>query len=555
MTKSVSFDLSFERLVQTAENLIDSHDYINALRILNKNAECNGDEAYTHMLYAQIFDDLALHEKCINEWFRFIALSDGLDEDDLYDAYEGLAVSFMNIGDEHFSAYYYEKVLKLSGDIPEDMRTDILSSFVRNVKNPLKFVYPPEIADYSEAISDGIDLLKQNEYDKAIAEFEKVDIRNKSYAPARNLMAMGYMLSDRADRAEEECLKILEKFPDDIQALTTLAAVKTEQGKRDESKEYAYRLLQLKPKTNDELFKIATVCCENAMHEEAYKIFLKLEQEMPYDSSVLYFTAVSAYNCGHYDKCLSTFDKMLVLNPNAVTAEYFRGKASISIKKNKHETMSYFYRLPPNERESTLKVLATIVALPSKQVEEMVDIVDVSRCIRWCFDESEGTGNTELQVLGAICAVRTGYDKIVSDFLLNAFIDDESKMKVLTELGERNEDAFWPVVFCNMNRGVRFLSLDLPRLKRKTFVSCYAYLAAHFALIDESISDKFAVSSTELYKKLEAEGKLKRVGKRNLLSAAIFLNSEVKLPHLKTRAEILKFFGVNGDEVADLYGV
>lgn len=36
MNKSVSFDLSADRLVQTAENLIDSRDYLGALKILNK---------------------------------------------------------------------------------------------------------------------------------------------------------------------------------------------------------------------------------------------------------------------------------------------------------------------------------------------------------------------------------------------------------------------------------------------------------------------------------------------------------------------------------------
>ena len=90
MKNSVSFDLSSERLIQTAENLIDSHDYLNALKILNKNVERNEDEAYMHMLYAQIFDDLGLHERCINEWFKFIALSDEYDDDEDYiEEYDG----------------------------------------------------------------------------------------------------------------------------------------------------------------------------------------------------------------------------------------------------------------------------------------------------------------------------------------------------------------------------------------------------------------------------------------------------------------------------------
>ena len=93
------------------------------------------------------------------------------------------------------------------------MRKDILGGFLHEIKNPLKFVYPPELADYSEVLSKGVDFIKSNEFDKALKEFEKVDRRNKAYAPARNLMAMTYMLSDRADVAEQECFKILELFP------------------------------------------------------------------------------------------------------------------------------------------------------------------------------------------------------------------------------------------------------------------------------------------------------------------------------------------------------
>ena len=172
----------------------------------------------------------------------------------------------------------------------------------------------------------------------------------------------------------------------------------------------------------------------------------------------------------------------------------------------------------------------------------MSEAVDLTQCIRWCFDESEGTGNTELKTLGAICASRTGHDDIVSDFLLNAFIEDNAKIKVLTELGERNNDAEWNIVFCNMNKSVRFYRLQLPRTKKKLFVDSYAYLAAHFGIFGEKISLGFASACNRLYTKLEAEDKLKSLKNRSELSAAIFLDAGVKLPRLKRRInEALRF--------------
>lgn len=555
MTKSVRLDFSFERLVQTAEKLIDAHDYLGALKILNKNAELNEDLGYAHLLYAQIFDDLGLFDRSINEWFKFLARSDYKTDEDLADAYEGLAVGYMNIGNDQFSAYYYNKLLGSSADIGPEMRYDIMESFLSHEENPLKFVYPPEIADYSSTISNGIALMKAGEFSKAVEEFEKVDIRNKAYVTAQNYVAMSYIIDDNTDKAEEVCREILKIKPDDVHALTTLVAVKSEQKKRDESRQLAERLLKLDIKSPDDIFKIATVCCENGMHEDAYNLLEKLDEKLPFDSSVLYFKAIAAFNCGKYDKCFAAFDRLLTVNPNAVTAKYFREAARIAVNSGDTTPMSYFYRLPQNERESSVKILAALGSLTPNQIKKAFDEVDISDCVRWCFDESEGSGNTELQFLGALCAVRGGLDDLVSDILLNAFLDDELKIKVLTELGERNEDRKVSVVICNVLKDMRFHRLNLGRAKRKLFIQAYSTLAAHFALLDGRLGKKFAISAEALYNRLERDNKLSFVANGSELAAAILLNSKVKLPRLSKRNDILKYFRANGNEIFEIYGV
>ena len=555
MTKTVQVDFSFDRLMQTAEKLIDAHEYLGALKILNKNSSLNEDFGYAHLLYAQIFDDLGLHERSINEWFKFLAYSDFIDDDDLSDAYEGLAVGFMNIGNDQFSAYYYNKLLKNSTEIDEGMRLDIMQSFLSTEENPLKFVYPPEIADCSDIISKGIEFMKGGDFKKAIAEFDKVDERNKSFVTARNYIAMSYIICDKPQKAEKECLEILKIKPDDVHALTTLVAVKTEQKKYDESRALAERLLKLDISAPDDIFKIATVCCENSMHEEAFNLFTRLEGSLPYDSSVMYFKAVSAFNCGKYSECFNAFDKLLTINPNAVTAKYFNEAARIAVRKGDTTPLSYFYRLPVEERESSLKILAAVGYLSPTQIKKAFSEVDISDCVRWCFDESEGTGNSELQFLGAICAVRGGLDGIVSDILLNAFIDDEIKIKMLTALGERNEDLSVNVVICNILKEVEFFHLKLGRAKRKIFIEAYSSLTAHFALLDSELGKKFASSCEELYKKLDEEERLAGVKNSNSLAAAILLYSNLKLPRLSKRQDICKYFSVDSGEILDLFGV
>ena len=555
MKDNVQVDFSFDRLVRTAEKLIDAHNYLGALKILNKNSELNEDLGYSHLLYAQIFDDMGLYDRSINEWFKFLAYSNYIDDDDLADAYEGLAVSFMNIGNEQFSAYYYNKLLKNSPDIDEGMRMDIMQSFLQTQENPLKFVYPPEIADCSEIISNGIECMKGGDFKKAIEEFNKVDSRNPSYITARNYVAMSYIIEGKPKKAEKECLEVLAINPDDVHALTTLVAVKSEQKKYEECRSLAERLIKLNVSAPDDLFKVATVCCENGMHEEAFNLFVRLEEKLPYDSSLLYFKAISAFNSGKYDKCFSAFDKLLTINPGAVTAKYFLESAHIAVRKGDTTAMSYFYRLPKEERESSVKILAAVGSMSSKQIKTAFSDIDLSDCVRWCFDESEGTGNTELQFLGGMCAVKCGLDGLVSEILLNAFIDDEIKIKMLTALGERNEDLTASVVVCNVLKEVEFYRLELGRSARRHFIEAYATLTAHFALLDGDLGKKFATATEELYDKLQNEEKLPAVKNSNELSAAIMLHSKIQLPRLTKRSEICKYFDVNGDEILNKYGV
>ena len=100
MAKTLEFDLGADRLIGIAADLVDSHNYIGALKMLNKNAEADGNDEDSYMLYAEIFDDMGLYERCVNGWFRFM---DNTAECDWTDCYEGLAVSFMNLGNQRIS--------------------------------------------------------------------------------------------------------------------------------------------------------------------------------------------------------------------------------------------------------------------------------------------------------------------------------------------------------------------------------------------------------------------------------------------------------------------
>ena len=208
MAKTTEIDLSDDRLISIASDMVDSHKYIEALKMLNKNEELFGSDEDALMLYAEIFDDMGLYEKSVNGWFRYL---DYAGAEDLSDCYEGLALGYMNLGDEHFSAFYYNKLLLETEELDPSSREQIVKEFLSsNSSNPLKFVYPPSLADCSEIFSEGISLRKAGEYDKAAEEFDKIAEGNPKYLSARNYVAMCKIISDKCEEAAEECLNILK---------------------------------------------------------------------------------------------------------------------------------------------------------------------------------------------------------------------------------------------------------------------------------------------------------------------------------------------------------
>ena len=62
------------------------------------------------------------------------------------------------------------------------------------------------------------------------------------------------IIDDKNEEAEQECLAILKKDPENVHALTSLAALKTEQKKFDESKQLAHKLLGLEIHLTDDIY-------------------------------------------------------------------------------------------------------------------------------------------------------------------------------------------------------------------------------------------------------------------------------------------------------------
>ncbi len=523
MSKTVGIDLSGDRLIGIAADLVDEHNYIRALKMLNKNAEISGNDEDSYMLYAEIFDDIGLYEKSVNNWFRYLDIT---QSDELGECYEGLAVDYMNLGNDHFSAYYYNKLLLETDEVDSEMREQIIKDFLTVEDNPLKFAWPPEIADVGDIMQKGISLMADGKFKEAYDTFGEVAEGNPKWPSARNYMAMCLIVDDKSEEAEAECMKVLAARPDDVQALVSLAAVKTEAGKKDEAVALAKKLIALDLKDNDSIYKAATVCCENSMHEEAYSLFCKLD-DIKYDLSLMFFKAVSAFNCGKVRESYDHFDSLLTVHPDAVTARYYYSVARSLEEEGKKAEIPYYYRLPQEIRQSSLKTISALMKLNSADFRKALSEIDVFSLVLWCFDE-DAHMSEELKALAVHVAIRARFEDFLRDALLNAFIADRIKIDALAEIGRRNEENAFGVVVCNVYKRITFRKLFVGRKRRKSFVEACSRLISHFSIIDNAHGERFYLTAERIYGRAERLGNLEKLNDTDILTALVFAESGVR---------------------------
>ncbi len=294
--KSVKIDFSRKRLATQADKFYNEGNYLSALRFAYKELELYEGDGDVFMRLCDIYEGMGLYSSAINWWYRFLDVAEDFD---LPDVYEGLAVNYMNIGNEPVAAYYYGRLVDSDDQMPSDVKAEIATAFSKKKGDGFRFIYPPQAADYSKEMDAGAKALKMGNCKLALSVLQQVERGSKEYPSAMEMQAVAYLLNGETQKAEEVCKELLQEKPNDIRVSATLAAVYLEQGRDEESKALAYKLYALEQTDSEDLYKVATVCCENGLHLQAYEKFCKLEEKTPYDGRMLYFKAVVHTSVGN----------------------------------------------------------------------------------------------------------------------------------------------------------------------------------------------------------------------------------------------------------------
>lgn len=544
--KVVKFDINSEKLLAIADARLDEGDYLSALRMLHKSLELYGAGADEYIALADAYDEMEIFELSAKYWFLYL---DVCPEEEAVDAYEGLAACYYNMGNEPIALYYYNKMMRDKYVSPVN-NMEMGELFEKQPRPRFKVSWPPERADYSDDIDEGLRALKKGEYAKAHEYFSRVHPQSEYYFSAQNYDAVCSLLEGKTEDAEACCRNILRQDEDNVQALSTYAAVLAEQDRRDESYRTAVKLASLHTDNPDELYKIATVCCENGLYEDAFQKFSELEKTVSYDLTLLYFKAIAAFKGGRVRESLASFGKILDIYPDAAVARhYFREIRRYSEEGGAVPETSFFYRVPKQERDARAKLLAVLSELPLADLHAYCDETDITELLEWAFDESDGQ-EFELQLAASTVAVRARLDSFVRELLLDPSVNDLVKFEILRRLCARNRKDEFGAVVGDIYRLLPIEKLSVGRVKRAKFTEAYALCFSRFAPLGEGGSADFCLAAKEIYAALERDGLLSLASGAENLACAIYLTA---VPQgVKKSRPLLQYLGADGKTVAQI---
>lgn len=540
--KILKFDRSEKRLADSMQKRLDAGDGEGALTLGYRWVEFFAPCVDAYAMLADAYEMLEANAQAVKIWYRFL---DMCEEDCLGEAYEGLAVNYMNLGRDSQAAYYYNLLLQVDDDISEESKMEIVETFSKPHKSLFRTVYPPEKADYTPELEAGLEALKKTDYAAAEEAFSAVEKGSRQYSSAQNLIAVSYLLQGNNEGAKALCERLILENPEDVQANTTYAAVLGQMGMREKAKEVAKKLYTLPASDSDELYKIATVCCENELHKEALKKFCELENEVQNDRMLLYFKAVAAYKSGEYALSIKTFERLLTLYPEASVARYYYDILRLWLENKDKEDIqppptTYFYSLPKEMSERYCDLLVFLNKLTRAEAATIMDNPQIRVVLDWAFDEADETDETRLLAMHA--AVRCGYDSFVRDILLDPEVSDLIKIRTLQLLLMRNEENIFGVVLYNVYRRVKLRRVKTGVKKRKKFLEAFSSVYSKFGILSDRHGRKICAASELLYRCLLAADKADWLDAVNDVSAAIYLLAGLKEGGGTLKAAV-EFFG------------
>lgn len=516
-------DFSDSFMLESVESRLQEGNYLGALKLLNKRNRMYPPSADAQALAADIYEGLELWPQAADAWFRFL---DTCNEADFGEGYEGLAVAFMNMGNDMQSALYYHRAFAEEGQISPEGAAE-LGGLFRRATGPALHIVPDDDAPQPELLAEGLTLLRGGELDKAREKFAEIPVQSSDHPSAAGLSAMCTLMLGDEEGAQRACEELLAVYPDNIQALTTYCAVLGAREDKEGARKVAEKLASLPVQSTDDLYRVATALCETGLDEPAFEKLSVLKERLPYDENILWFHAVAAYRTGNTQQAISSLEMLTTLYPRKAVAEYYLERMRSLEDGEEPFSMNYYYRVPEDEYETIAGFLLAAASVEERDVRRIAGLSQLDTFFRIAFDEMEGR-DEKLQSLAVRVAVRAHADDFLREVLLDCELEEYAKINILHELTMRNAEDSFGVVVCNVYKEFFTHKIEIGEKKAEAFLKAFADVYSKFALLSEENEGKICAAAEDVYASLEEAEALDYCDERASLAAAIYREARLK---------------------------
>ncbi len=165
-------------------------------------------------------------------------------------------------------------------------------------------------------------------YEKAL---EKIDAANKPKLELR--IAKTYLQEKNYDKVSSTLQSVLALEPNNIEAITILAATQYELKQTDKAIDTLKAAVAVAPDNVPLLEQLVNFLVDAGREEEAKTYMAKLPQGTKVDPSSLLNIGIRQYNDGKLAEALQSFDRVVQENPAMAEAYYYRGLCSLGLSK------------------------------------------------------------------------------------------------------------------------------------------------------------------------------------------------------------------------------
>lgn len=426
----VEFDVGVDRLLNIAYKKIDKSEYVNAVSILKKALVEDPENVDVLLELASVYSKMNMIDK--SNRFAYLALDLKHNEMSLY----LLGNNFLKLHMYDQGIEYFNRIIDM---YPDGDYADYVELVIDRLED--KEVTGRELK-LLNLTQKGKKYLENEEYDKAIKLFSRVNMAVPEHTFIKNNLAMAYFYDKQTEKSIKLCKEVIATSRYDIYANCNLALFYYRLNKKHELNKQLDKLLKLEPVTQEEYLKIISIYCEMKRHEDVIRVVKQAGMVYSYDITYMYFLAAANYNLGNVNKSLSIYHDIIKIDEDNFEAYYYI-KAINSLMKPK--SIDYYNQLP---------MVAVIDCV--KQIKAMMDMTREELVRNWTEENrliamwglryrDDGVKRLCISILSVVDD--EGSERALREALFSTSMSDEVKKDILANLQFMGVPQPYPAYF------------------------------------------------------------------------------------------------------------